>query len=798
MSLLLWVTTQIFWAGRAFGAVARSETGYSHPCEHVAAIFDAVNYGDGSPDLLSPEVAYECLNSVPVVQGDAAALINGLRGYLEMQSTLDYLAAPTTGWLFPPVDILDTLDQIGQKVMNNEYSSEYDLQVDLHTMSLLGKDDHLMTKGPIMKALTFHRFPTITYLVSLSEDGIEYPSVYLFGDRYEFDDDGQLRVRTGGDYSAITKINGLDVQEFLQTESLTGTSQDPDALYNGLLYPYGFFGSPEFYPGTDTNLTFQNGSIRAYQNYFDWGTNNFSDIVDGETMYNMFFQTVDLSDESDDSGESAQVKRKVKRQSPVPAVISDDAGAFTGYWGGDLPDDVAVLTITSFSPDDDGGSDVNSQEILQEILASAKENGKEHLIIDLRTNGGGSVRLCLETMVQLFPDTPPDTKSSLRANGAQKALVDYFSEQTDIAQDANPNTGLDEEEIYAEYWNSPWAYQTVMSPSVKSFDSADQFYGPYREGPGYFTSYFQENYTNNEYSMIDHSDLNITQADPRAERPFAAENIIILTDGYCASACSIFVEHLKNEFRVMSIVVGGRPQSGPMQTIGGVRGSRLFSYDFLAYLVEAYTEQITANPKSADEQFEDWNLGPAERFGTGLRVNGFNAYRMGEPHNIPLHFAYEAADCRIWYTPEMIVDDTALWNRVAELAFSNRDGNVIDSPYCVEGSTKHPTSISGGVRQGDLGPQTPPKSAFPQYTGWIVNGTSLTQKDLGRAHGFGPGVLEGGGYSDDDDDSGSKSGSDKDDAVVIDPVALQNFKDMCSESITEEQWFVKLMCLSME
>ncbi|OAP62782.1 hypothetical protein AYL99_02009 [Fonsecaea erecta] len=760
-----------------------------------AANFEAYYNGDLLAFLLDPEVAYECLSSIPVIQEHAEALVASLRGYLEMQSTLDYLSAPTTGWLFPPVDIVHVLSQIWTKLVNNQYSSEYDLQVDLHTMTLLGKDDHFITKGPLLNALTFERRPDAVPLISLSEDGKQIPSVYLLWDRFYQGEQGELKLRSDHAYSAITKINGIDVQEFLQVESLTGTSQDLDSLYNGMMHPYGLFESPEFYPGPYTNYTFQNGSVMPFRNYANWRKNNLTGVANAIDMYALFFQTVDLSsddgeDDPDSDSASAHPRKIVKRQVPAPAIYSDDAGAISGYWGDGIPDDVAVLTISGFSPADSGGSDSKSQKTLQAILEATKELGKEKLIIDLRQNGGGSVRLCLETMVQLFPDTPPDTKSSMRANGAQKAIVEYFSEQTRIAENADPSTGTDVTEVDAERSYSPWAYQTVMSPKVKPFNNMDHYYGPYREGPGYFTSYFQENYTNNEYSMIDHSEIVLTQAVPGKQWPYSPENMIILTDGICASACSIFVEHLKNKFRVMSIVIGGRPQTGPMQTIGGVRGSRLFEYPHLVNMLIAYQNQTTANPDSADPTFDNWDYGPASRFGTYLRVNGFNAYRLGEPHNIPLHFAYEAADCRIWYTPEMIEDDKVLWSRVAELAFGNRVGDVIESPYCVDGSTKHPTSISGGVRQGDLGPQTPPDSAFPQYTGWIVNGTQITQDDLGRAHGFGPGAHHEYEYDDDSDS--------EDEGTGVDPVALENFKDLCSQTITEEQWFLKLMCLNVQ
>jgi hypothetical protein len=47
----------------------------------------------------------------------------------------------------------------------------------------------------------------------------------------------------------------------------------------------------------------------------------------------------------------------------------------------------------------------------------------------------------------------------------------------------------------------------------------------------------------------------------------------LLYDGFCASTCSIFSELMKNLGGVQSIAVGGRPQLGPMQGVGGVKGS---------------------------------------------------------------------------------------------------------------------------------------------------------------------------------------------------------------------------------
>jgi hypothetical protein len=42
-------------------------------------------------------------------------------------------------------------------------------------------------------------------------------------------------------------------------------------------------------------------------------------------------------------------------------------------------------------------------------------------------------------------------------------------------------------------------------------------------------------------------------------------------DGLCASTCSYFVE-LMTQVGVRTVAYGGRPQSGPMQMLGGTEG----------------------------------------------------------------------------------------------------------------------------------------------------------------------------------------------------------------------------------
>lgn len=50
----------------------------------------------------------------------------------------------------------------------------------------------------------------------------------------------------------------------------------------------------------------------------------------------------------------------------------------------------------------------------------------------------------------------------------------------------------------------------------------------------------------------------------------------------CASTCAVFAEAML-ERGVHSVTFGGRPREGPMQTVGGIKGSQVLSFDMIAY-----------------------------------------------------------------------------------------------------------------------------------------------------------------------------------------------------------------------
>lgn len=160
---------------------------------------------------------------------------------------------------------------------------------------------------------------------------------------------------------------------------------------------------------------------------------------------------------------------------------------------------------------------------------------------------------------------------------------------------------------------------------------------------------------------------------------------------------------------VKTIALGGRPGLGnkPIQAIGGVKGSNDYPFE---YIFEATAEIWGASNSSLQSQWESSVLNqytalPLYR-STNVVVNSRNAYRQGDASNTPLQFVYEPADCRILYTPAMVVDETAVWKTVADSVWGGGAGNA-----CVAGGfgvakgrkirDDHAT-IKDGVRKREL------------------------------------------------------------------------------------------------
>lgn len=115
---------------------------------------------------------------------------------------------------------------------------------------------------------------------------------------------------------------------------------------------------------------------------------------------------------------------------------------------------------------------------------------------------------------------------------------------------------------------------------------------------------------------------------------------------------------------VRTVVVGGRPEPGPMQAASGSRGALAYSGDYIDADMDL---SITANPDLASVLPALDNNTRERDSGMFLTVAGLNLRDQvrTEAGGPPLQFTYEAADCRLYWTLDNALNMTRLWSDAA-------------------------------------------------------------------------------------------------------------------------------------
>lgn len=724
------------------------------PCAVVSAASASLQseYPEATQILVDPSEALACLDSIPVVYEDAQQLLGGLRTYCEFQSDKEYLRTPPDGYTNPAYDIDADFDVIQARLDAGSYDSEFAFQTDLNNVIQQAFDGHFAWRGDILNGVfDFQLYaPGFIGLASASVDGIEAPQIYFTSDLVSIQKDGTFVPQQRYKPSPVTQLNGIDITEAVEVLSLLQPIQDPDSRYNNMFWVQGRISSPT---GNFLNIPQPPRSYSSYDFTFANGSEvsfpilasvlgDFTDVYDGESAYAAFALFHDAWEDTDEEPAdnstvtSSTIVSSATIQSvtgvptatatttatslpnipgfPYP-VVKDDSNLIAGYYLNGTMKDVAVLQITSFLSEESDTFMEDAQEALRVFLTKAKSDSKTKLIIDVQGNGGGSIDLGTDIFVQLFPNVEPNQSGNMRRSAAMDIIIETGSQEV---MDLELTSDELDEDLLAKRI-SPFNVEYSVTPDNVNIETVDQYLDGITYGGGNFTTFFQTNYTD-PYAFLS-TDFNITQTDPSAKPVFAPENVVLLTDGLCASSCTVFAERLKNLVGgIPQILAGGRPtHSGPVQAVGGIKGSQIFDGQQIAINLLGLYQNASAESRAPlnGTEWDYFTFYPIVRTSSAvlsgspasglssIGVNGRNSFRIGDTTNTPLQYVYDAADCRIWYTPEMLYNPSALWNRVAEVAFSQRSGLAYDSKYCVAGSTGHPTAYTGGWKKGTLGPQ---------------------------------------------------------------------------------------------
>ena len=271
---------------------------------------------------------------------------------------------------------------------------------------------------------------------------------------------------------------------------------------------------------------------------------------------------------------------------------------------------------------------------------------------------------------QLFPEEPITDAFNFRYNEQIELIGRHIH---DLLSD--PETRDSREAAYVR--GSTFDINAYLDTNDKKFEDWESFVGPddIDEDRGDFTNLARWNFNDEATSMgqgfMVSGFLNRTDLPPQVFKP---ENMILLTDGTCASTCTIFANLIKKN-GVKSIVTGGRPRDGPVQAIGGVKGSNVLTFSAIYSFSQIVMDVVVDEKERRHLEGTDvgtiyrdgpYVLGRSYGDGAGARLNVRNAVDPEDPKRVPTQFIYEPADCRIWSTWEMLKDMNKMWAKVAD------------------------------------------------------------------------------------------------------------------------------------
>jgi hypothetical protein len=672
----------------------------SAPCAQVSQYL----YGGGTPKAQVPAgIAFKCISSVPFNATSGRNLITAMRPYINWQSTLTQLKIPPAEYVEkvqPPVDIIAGLDDIISGIDAGRFKNEYDFGWSLYTLIQSAHDGHFSYIPDIVGDIFNWGRPVP--LVSVSEDGQQLPAIFVFADVI-----GAQYKNISYTPSPVVEIDGLAVSDWLDDWSQLGSLQDRDALYNNVFYSLAqvslagsgsgtgtFTGGGRgrlVFPGDTTMLKFANGTEYTMQNYARVNV-NFRNVTSGEALARRWIvYGIYDHDIEDPEARVRFLKTDDTPQTVQTAALSITGGASPGYPPAIVPgpgnlingffidspgyEDVAVLQVPNFVAS--SSATIGFQQTSQDFIPKALAAGKTKLILDLQANGGGTILQGYDLFKQLFPDEDPYGANRFRAIEDIDLIGKAYSS---VASSGPRETGGNYTVQLAQ--TSWFDYHTDMTAEGKPFSSWADKFGPQEVNGDKYTTLARWNLSD-IYIPFFSGGINVTGYGPLANvtgpPKFKPENIVILTDGYCASTCTIFAELLTQQAGVKTIAMGGRSNKNQIQAIGGVKGVNNYGFGF----IQSAAQSAVRYDKSLNSSILRENYYDDIVFlrTTSPGVNCRDGLRQNDTSGIALQFIYEEANCRLYYTPEMTVDVTAIWKAASDAQWGNSGKCVSTGRY---------------------------------------------------------------------------------------------------------------------
>lgn len=577
------------------------------------------------------------------------------------------------------------LQTIRDKVSNDSYAGEYEFQNELYVEIFGAAHDGHFVFYPDLFTIPFD-FNRPLSLVSISEDQSTLPEIKVYEDV----------ISSPSTASVVTLINGIDAATYLEERIYQGSwNQDADSAYNSMFFEIagvaaelgvGYFQGEGriryIYQGATTNITFANGTEITLENYAHI-KEPFTGVTDGETMYELFCNpdgyTGELATASTASTEGTAASEVTMPGYPTPVVITNDAVVAGYYLEGEGYEDVAVIVLLAFESE----SISEFQSVCSTFFAEAVAAGKTKLVIDFQSNGGGYILQGYDFFRQLFPSIVQDGFSRFKDSESYLAISEIVS---DLVTGLDPYTSDNEDLI--GFYESWFNYRYDLNITDDPFLTFDDKFGPAFFQDTNYTEILRWNLNDNLTTTNETFGMGIEISGygylSNLTQPFAAEDIILLYDGVCASTCTLASEMLRIQAGVRSVAMGGRPTEGAIQGVGGVKGAEVLDWSDVLYYTEWALEYATTDAQKA--ALSRYNSLAVNRSSAAALNARDQILRDNVEDGLPAQYVVEEVDCRLYWTLPMITDISEVWKAVADAAWNGGD--------CAYGSIATPASTT--------------------------------------------------------------------------------------------------------
>jgi len=221
--------------------------------------------------------------------------------------------------------------------------------------------------------------------------------------------------------------------------------------------------------------------------------------------------------------------------------------------------DVAILALPNFrpvaKPTQNASSTITgfieAQATLRDFISQCAQKEKIKLVIDLCGNSGRTIDMAFELFKQISPSVEPFGASRFRAH---EAFYLYSWPVADLVE--NKFAAVTDDQLFAEVASSTANSKTLLNIEGAPFANFTTYYGPYQANKDTLTAARGYNFSNHFGGDTLAPHVNLTGYDSAIftspSQLFQAENIIILQDGSCRSACAIFSQLMKEQCHVQT------------------------------------------------------------------------------------------------------------------------------------------------------------------------------------------------------------------------------------------------------